>query len=411
MAVIKGKGKTIRVAGSSTNKKPKKAKITSITIRENRGKDLSPSWDGHESMPASEFLRHFHSSMQYYNLLLNVKDLKAAVIEWMTINEFTDSLVDAFKKSPDWKTSTTMGSLSRCFLKGMPRQRDDFNEGRCMHTWLSTAIQTVVDSIYEAETAIAEIVKPVTNVISIQARVREATYPMTMEIEEAIEVWMTSPDAFDPKQFKILNLLKGKEAKPAHARIIKEYYASGLAELTELTSNPVDEDLKEGYSHRTKKQVTNLLSFYKEIEAACSMLLEEAKVTRKPRVKKAVPKDKIVEKLKYLKIFEPLKLVSVNPTDILGAKELWIYNIKTRKLGQYITDDLNGPLSIKGTSIVGFDEHKSVQKTIRKPDEKLKEFKTAGKISLRKFLSEINATDTKLNGRINEEIILLKVVS
>jgi hypothetical protein len=28
---------------------------------------------------------------------------------------------------------------------------------------------------------------------------------------------------------------------------------------------------------------------------------------------------------------------------------------------------------------------------------------------LRKFLDDINATDTKMNGRLNEEIILLKV--
>ena len=70
---------------------------------------------------------------------------------------------------------------------------------------------------------------------------------------------------------------------------------------------------------------------------------------------------------------------------------------------------MTGPLSIKGTTIVGFDAHKSIQKTIRKPEEKLKEFKSAGKITLRKFLADINATDTKLNGRINEEIILLKI--
>jgi hypothetical protein len=31
-------------------------------------------------------------------------------------------------------------------------------------------------------------------------------------------------------------------------------------------------------------------------------------------------------------------------------------------------------------------------------------------VQLRKFLDDINATDTKMNGRINEEIILLKVV-
>jgi hypothetical protein len=70
---------------------------------------------------------------------------------------------------------------------------------------------------------------------------------------------------------------------------------------------------------------------------------------------------------------------------------------------------VTGPLGIKGTTIIGYDEHKSVQKTIRKPEDKLKEFKSAGKIALRKFLEDINATDTKLNGRINEDIILLKV--
>ena len=133
-----------------------------------------------------------------------------------------------------------------------------------------------------------------------------------------------------------------------------------------------DEDIKEGYKHRNKKQLNALLTFYKEIESACEMLMEEAKVTRKPRAKKVVPKDKLVEKLKYMKVFEPLKLVSINPTDILGCKELWIYNTKTRKLGKYIADEMVGPIGIKGSSLIGFDEHKSIQKTIRKPEEKLK---------------------------------------
>ena len=41
--------------------------------------------------------------------------------------------------------------------------------------------------------------------------------------------------------------------------------------------------------------------------------------------------------------------------------------------------------------------------------DQLKEFKAAGKVQLRKFLDDINATDTKMNGRLNEETILLKV--
>jgi predicted ATPase with chaperone activity len=121
-----------------------------------------------------------------------------------------------------------------------------------------------------------------------------------------------------------------------------------------------------------------------------------------------VPAEKIVAKLKYMKTNEPLKLVSVNPTDIIGSTELWVYNTKSRKLGKYVAAEYQ-TLSVKGTSIINFNENLSICKTLRKPEEKLKEFKAAGKVQLRKFLDDINATDTKMNGRLNEETILLKV--
>lgn len=112
--------------------------------------------------------------------------------------------------------------------------------------------------------------------------------------------------------------------------------------------------------------------------------------------------------MKYLKTNEQLKLVSINPTDIIGAKELWVYNIKTRKIGKYVSTAYT-ELSIKGTSIINFAESESVQKTLRKPEDQLKEFKAAGKVALRKFMEDIKAVDIKLNGRINEDTILLKV--
>jgi len=67
-------------------------------------------------------------------------------------------------------------------------------------------------------------------------------------------------------------------------------------------------------------------------------------------------------------------------------------------------------LNVKGTTIQSFNEDESIQKTLRKPDEKLKEFKEAGKIKIKKFLEDINAVDIKLNGRINPDTILLKTI-
>ena len=396
------------VAKIATKKKSKR--ITSASIREHAKKDHSPVWEGCETWTGDKFHRHFVNAMTYYRLEFAGKDLKPAVLKWMATIGCTKEDITAFKKTKDNRCSSTMGGVASCLLRGMTAVRAEFNEGRDSAAWLRNEIVRVIEDGKADidEDAVAE-VKSTAPVISIQERVRDAAYTMTEELETALEAFITDPEAFDPKQFKVLNLLKGKEAKAAHARLIKEFYASQLAELEELASGEADEQLREGYQHLSRKNVRKLMDFLQEIAAACTMLAQEAKVNRAPRAKKAQPKEKLVAKLKYKKTDEPLKLVSINPTDIIGCQELWVYNTKTRKLGKYVADSLQGPLNVKGTGITGFDEHKSVCKTLRKPDEKLKEFKAAGKIQLRKFLEDINATDTKLNGRLNEETILLRV--
>ena len=378
--------------------------------RASKGRDFSPKWDGHEAWDSNQFLRHFHSAMAWYRLESSNKELKPKVINWMSANGYTKAQIADFKKTKDNRCGMTVGAIAACLLKGMPPVRADFNDGRSTAVWLANEVSKIVadgkDDIDESEEAKVEVKKDVYTP-SIQERVRDASMLMTEEIETAIENFQTDPEAFDPKAFKILNVLKAKQAKAAHARIIREFYTRDLEELIEAASTK-DEQLKEAYSHLSKVQLRKITAFYQEIVSACEMLAQEAKVNRKPKAKKAVPAEKIVAKLKYKKADEPLKLVSINPADILGAKELWTYNTKSRKLGKYVASEF-ADLGVKGTSIVNFDEHKSVQKTLRKPIDQLKEFKAAGKVALRKFLDDINAVDTKMNGRINEEIMLLKV--
>jgi len=398
----------LKLAKEATKTRVTKKQV--IAHRTKAVKDYSPVWDGCEAMTADQFMRHWHNAMSYYRLEFNGKDLKPAVIKWMTGINCTKEDIQSFKKTKDNRCNVTMGAIASCLLRGMPPVREDFNKGRDTAAWLRNEIMDVINQGKDDidEDVVIE-VKPTVVQPSIQDRVREAAYRMTEEIEDAIDGFQKDPEAFDPKAFKMLNLLKGKEVKAAHARIIKTFYSRDLTELEELASGKADEQLKEGYSHRSRKQIKNLIAFYQEIMSACDMLAQEAKVNRKPRKTKVVPKDKIVAKLKFMKSNEPLKLVSINPTDIIGASELWIFNTKTRKLGKYVATEFN-TLNVKGTTITNFDEFKSVQKTIRKPEEKLKEFKAAGKVQLRKFLEDINATDTKMNGRLNEETILLKVV-
>jgi hypothetical protein len=377
--------------------------------RATKGRDLSPKWDGHETWDTNQFLRQFHSAMAWYRLESSAKELKPKVIDWMGRQGCTKEDISAFKKTKDNRCGMTMGAVAACLIKGMPAVREDFNEGRDTSVWLRAEIVKVIAEGQDDKDDSEEAVEVAVNVYtpSIQERVREASYRMTEELETAIESFQTDPETFDPKAFKVLNLLKAHQAKAAHARVIKDFYARDLSELVEAATTK-DEQLKEAYSHLSKVQLRKITAFYQEVVSACEMLAQEAKINRKPKAKKAVPAEKIVAKLKYKKADEPLKLVSINPADILGAKELWTYNTKSRKLGKYVAEEFQD-LGVKGTTITGFSEAKSVQKTLRKPADQIKEFKAAGKVVLRKFLEEINAVDTRMNGRINEDIILLKI--
>jgi hypothetical protein len=192
---------------------------------------------------------------------------------------------------------------------------------------------------------------------------------------------------------------------------IKKFEDLFLARKTELGEALAksDEQVVEAYKHYKAADFKRHHAFIQSILDALDQYRSVKKATKKARVKRAPNKEKVVSKLKYMKEQKTLKLVSINPVDIVGAQELWAYNTKTRKLYKYVADSLTGPLGIKGTSITNFDTAKSVGKTLRKPEEKLKEFAKASKVQLRKFLDDIKATETLGNGRMNSDTVLLKV--
>jgi hypothetical protein len=170
-----------------------------------------------------------------------------------------------------------------------------------------------------------------------------------------------------------------------------------------------DEQLVEGYSFLSKKQLKEYASLLKRIVEDCARIAHTAKLTRAPRKKKVKSVDKVIEKLQFKKEDNEYKAASINPADIIGASQLWVFNTKTRKNGFYNSTDVGG-LNIKGTTLTNFNEETSVQKTIRKPEVVLPATLKAGKVALRKVLTDINAVEQALTGRVNSDIILLRVI-
>jgi len=390
--------------------KPKTKRITSQSIRENAKRDHSPKWDAVEQMSKTQYAEHFRASMKYYNMESSGKELKVKVIDWMGRNDYDKATIQAFKKTEDWRSHLTMGAIAANLIKGMPDVREDFNNGKSAVAWLKNEIATIIEAgKYDIEKEVVEKTEKVaTPVINIQDRIREQAVTMSDELDAAIDSWIVDPEAFNPKDIKIINLLKGKGAKAAQARYIKSFFARGLAELQELASGNADDQLREGYKHVSRKNVKKLIEFYEGIAQACEQIAAEAKVLKKPRAKKIVPADKLVAKLKFKLSDEKLGITSVPPAQLIGAQSAVIYNTKTRKLGLYIAKTSTG-LGVKGTTITDFTE-KSFQKTLRKPEVQIKEFKEQNtQRRVETWFGKIKATETVMNGRLNEEIILLKV--
>ena len=389
-----------------------KLKKASIAIRQNKSKDRSPNWEGAESWDTDRFNKQFRLAMEYYRLETSVKDLKPKLVEWMHSADYSKADINVIRKTKDKYFTGTMLGLAACLVKGMPEVHANFNNGKDSGLWLRREIDKVMDmgsSDLEEDEDQPKVEKIQVPVLNIQDRLREAAGSMSEEIDYAIDAWIMDPESFDPKAFKLLNLLRGKGAKAAHARYIKSFYVRSYNDLMELASGEADEQLREAYRHNSRKNVKKLIEFYESIIAACDQIAAEAKVMKKPRVKKAKPAEQLVAKLKFLIKDDKLGIVSVPPAQLIGAQSAVVYNVKTRKIGMYISKSSAG-FGVKGTSLTDFTD-KSEQKTLRKPQEQLKEFKeqnTQKRVETW-FTKSVKTTETKLNGRFNEDTVLLKV--
>ena len=242
------------------------------------------------------------------------------------------------------------------------------------------------------------------NVVSIQERVKAKSEQIIGEIEGAlVDDYGIRGDA---SKLNAYQWMQDNDVKPVHANRIAEYFRG---EAKQILDAKADKELKEYYEGYTSKRLLNLLHVYAAIVKDAERLSSNASTARKPRKKKPVSFEKMVAKIKYKVKDDALKLQSVDPVKVVGAIQLWVYNTKTRKLGVYNAEDESG-LKVKGTTILNFYENTSISKTLRKPEVTLSLVTGGGKIALRKVMEGINAKGIKLNGRINKDTLLLRVV-
>jgi len=323
----------------------------------------------------------FADAFNWYNYMYDVSKGKQWLLEYLKKDNRSPQMIREIRNAPDWRTSGTQCWIARMMLNGTTipdTMMERFNE------------RLTENALYGIK---HDVPKTNSNVVSIQDRTKRVINSLISDAEEQLDL---NPE------FGMYDFLTKKLATAQAAAAVRAFYLP-MMEETLLD----DEQVKESYG----KKLKFWQKVFSGIISDCDRYLNNKKAVkvRKPRAIKLKTSADVVKNVKYQVGDAALKLASVDPQKVVGATQLWVYNTKYRTLGVYNSNAPKG-FSFKGTTLTGFDPDLSISKKLRKPEEQLKSFFEQGKVALRGFLPAIKTADTKLNGRINSDTILLKVV-
>lgn len=336
-----------------------------------------------------------YETLRHYNYFYDLKDGVKWVATWMKKYMTKEDLSNYLEAEP-WRTSMTAAGLCKMHMNGAP-----FDANRL--AWIKNKLQ---EAITYGSLNKKKVVTTTTTRMNPADIIKQRTSDFIAEIEEVLDTW-TKGVWLDIENYSVYNELKKIDASSNVAKAIVEYYTPFKDELNELLQKKTP-DLVEGYQTLTLVKKKELLKLITLIIDDAEKFMTSKKAVRKTRVVKPKSITQQVSKVLYLKESAEYKVTSVDPMSIVGASELYLFNVKYRTLIHVVTQSSSG-FTLKGTTLQGIDVTNTSKKMLRKPDETLKELMGMTKAKSLQFFNTIKTSPSAFTGRINEETIILKV--
>lgn len=251
---------------------------------------------------------------------------------------------------------------------------------------------------------------------TIQDRMRRRLMFIIGDIDDAFEnVWARSED---PKKFKAYDYFNMHNIPGAFMKMVKEQVnvyideqSKGLKYRDIKSNERTDEqqDYVESFESYSKVEMKQHIAWWERVYKDCELWEANKKKQRKPRKYKPPSKEKMAKKVKYKPEDKDLKLVSEQPINLPGCTAVVVYNTKNRKLGIYEATHKHHGLSLKGTTLLNYDLSTALQKTVRKPQEVMEKLNTGGLQAIKNTFNTLSTTETKLNGRLNKDTVLVRI--
>lgn len=339
-------------------------------------------------------------SFTWYGRFYGKKDAKEFLAQYLDLRERPQE-AKIMRRIDEKECINTLCWLARMELRGLELSETESDT-------LQKEINRLLETINKPQ-VIEAIVPDAPARPNIQEILKDKAREAAGELEGLFDEYITS-GAGAKHTLRPMDEVAKKNVMPQHISLLTDVWKKKLNEIEEVLKG-TDSQLVQGYQHLTKTQLKNIVKFIELVISDLNSYISVKKAAKAPRARKAVPVEKQVAKLKYLKTFKDtatkLDLVSISPIKLHGASEAWVYDTAKRKLHHYVADDYSKTFTVKGSTLLGFDSAQSEVKTLRKPSEQIKEV-MGSKPAARKYFKDIKAVSTTPNGRFNEHMIILK---
>ena len=386
----------------TTKTKKKPARSTRLTKGAGR-KSLDDIHYGAE--PARDYFEDhsIHDFFNWYNYMWDRNKSMTALIKYAQKFDYKNA-----KKFKKLYVPSTLAYIATGLENGLnfpkPKNANDVESGNqyyygMLHDQLrqfNKKAQVISDEDFDKE----QIVKNKRK--TVQEHIAAKVNSLLSDIDYAIDVWDVEP-------FNTYKYLTDKQVSSTVASKIPEQYQELIEEVTTALEGK-SKQLKEAYNFMNAKEKRTFISFVRKIQTDAERYAENHKPVRKAKKIKIISAEDKVKNLNFLKEDEDNKLTSIEPSDIIGAEILFLFNSKTNQLSYYQAIDRGG-LDVTGTTIKNFDTDVSaVKKLGAKTTDIIDRVLGGGKIVLNKIMNEINSKAGKVTGRVNNNMIILKVI-
>mgnify|MGYP000261080764 FL=1 len=250
----------------------------------------------------------------WYNRFYGKKDARELLALYLDQRERTQE-AKAIRKVPDSEILMTLCWLARMNMRGL--QLTDA-EDATLENEIARLIEALAKpdmSVSQISGAKKEVEVEAVNRPNIQEIMKEKARDAQGELEGFFDE-MILAGAKAGFTVKVIDEVAKRSVMPQHISILTDVWKKKLKEF-EAVQDAKDPLLVEAYSFLGKTQIKNIIKFIEQVISDLNSYISVKKASKAPRKRKAVPVEKIVAKLKYLKEFKDatnkLELISVQP--------------------------------------------------------------------------------------------------